>query len=214
MLKGITYSFSPEKITAIVGRNGSGKSTLLNCMAGADLGYLGKTMFQQKDTTQYARHKMAKLGVLKTDQEPRTTISLTVGELIELSAPVTFHRGCLELAYRLLNHLPKEVLSQPLQEMSFGQRKIANLALMLLHEPQVLLLDEPVGGLSHDISIIIGKTLLDCKKLGLTIIVIEHDFDFLKEFADLALLLDEQKVAADGSARALLESDVVVKAFK
>lgn len=214
VLSGIDYSFETGAITGIIGRNGSGKSTLLNCMAGQDLAYLGRIKLHERDVSRYPRYKMAQLGVIKTDQEPGGTISLTLRDMIELSEPLSSENGCCKLANQLIAHLPNDLQFQPLNQMSFGQRKIANLALALMHEPKVLLLDEPIGGLSYDIIDLIGRTLIECRKLDLTTIVIEHDFDFLIKFADFALLINDENVAATGEAKSVLTSKSVLKAFK
>jgi branched-chain amino acid transport system permease protein len=187
------------KIYGIVGANGSGKSMFFNILTGVVKADLAEASFDGKNILNFAPEKIARLGISRTFQSVRLQKELTVIENISLVKTANipkllwdalFERFSLltldfNYARELLNNInlsPYE--NQHVSELSFGQQKAIEIIRAISSNPQLLLLDEPMSGLSLQVRSILVDELLRLKNTGTTIAIIEHDLDFLNTICD------------------------------
>lgn len=210
-------------ITGLVGPNGSGKSTLLNCFSGTikptsgSIVYEGITTSENPVTAYYA-------GMSRTFQSARLFPQLSVMEnllLVEDSKPLflSFHKkksereqmSKIRSVLKLLGIQAKE--TDLAEDLSYGQKKLVELARVLLSEKEILLLDEPFAGLFPKVINSLIEILITLKKSGKTIILVEHNMRIIKRLCDRVIVLDAGSVIADGTADEVFDAKQVREAY-
>lgn len=206
-LTSVTFEAKSGAITGIIGPNGSGKSTLINVL----------TSMIQGDT---GRVKMG-ARFSRTFQDSRLWENVTVLDTILLSLQtrnvfaslITFSPQTAEainIIKRIgLNH---HTHTQA-RHLSYGQRKLLELGRALAGNTKILFLDEPFAGLFPETIEKIKAILLEEKKKGAAIVLIEHDMSIIKELCDYVYVLDSGKNIAEGSANEVLDNPKVKTAY-
>ncbi len=213
-----------KKITAIIGPNGSGKTTLFNIISQILKQDSGEIMLNEKNLTELLDFQVAKLGVSRTFQEVRLFRNLTVGQHLEIALSESDEKLLKSVFKKSSNKNKKisDILSLVnLQEyskfyatdLSYGQRKLLDLAIAVAKPHKVLMLDEPVAGINPKIRVEIKKILKSLMKKGETILLIEHDMNFVMGLADYIYVLDYGKVIAQGSPREIKKNQKVLEAY-
>jgi ABC-type branched-subunit amino acid transport system ATPase component len=215
-------------VTGIVGPNGAGKTTLFNTLAGELVPTAGTVHLGDRDITGTAAHTVARLGVRRTFQIVRLAARLTVLDNVALGSveataglvPSLLLRreqrrlhtirdeartalarvGCAHLADRHPGELP------------LGERRLVEVARALMGRPALLLLDEPASGLADDQRAQLGELV---RELGRTtsIVVIEHDVDFIASVAERVIVMAEGAKIFEGAAEDAFRDPVVVTAY-
>ena len=106
-----------------------------------------------------------------------------------------------------------EKITTKAKNLSYGQSKLLNLAMNIAKNHEILLLDEPVAGVNPRLRKKIGNILLDLKKQGETILLIEHDMNFVINLSDLIIVMDEGKIILQGDRKKILSNEKVLKAY-
>lgn len=207
ILDGASFQLRPGAITCLLGSNGSGKTTLFNLITGflrPDAGSIG---FGATEITGKAPFHISRLGAGRTFQDLRLIGKLSVRENVLLALPQ--HPGenlgrallppCLhrkrdavdarKTSVLLAEYFLVEVADQPASEISYGQQKLLTLACCAAMDARLLLLDEPVAGISPEYREHIAERLAGLKAAGKTILLIEHQPDFLEHSGDAFLFL-------------------------
>jgi len=222
-LDDCNLKIEPGKITALIGPNGSGKTTLFNIISNIlkkDSGsvYLGKQKLSNKKDFEIAR-----LGISRTFQETRFFRNLSIKEHLEivldennekllrsLGDKENFDDEIKEILGLVgLDKSPKTIVSH----LSYGQKKLLNLAVSIVKPHKVLILDEPVAGVNPKLRDQIKKILRNLINNGETILIIEHDMNFIMDLADYVFVLDEGKVIAEGKAKQVQKNKNVLEAY-
>src|SRR3989344_825123 len=210
-LDGCDIKIKKEKITAIIGPNGSGKTTLFNVISGLTRPDRGKIIFNGENIVEIEDFKIAKLGISRTFQEVRLFKNLTIEDHLKIALGE-------DDEYILKSLTKKEVnagkIKEPLNlvgldkdldtyvtDLSFGQRKLLDLTVAIAKKHSILMLDEPVAGINPELRKKIKGILRDLRRKGETIILIEHDMNFVMDLADYVYVLDYGKVIAQGIPR-------------
>ena len=203
-----TFEIGGGRITAIIGPNGAGKSTLLNLITGFLRPDSGRICYGETSLIGRSPHIIARLGVCRTFQDLRLIRGLTVLDNL-LLAGADEHRAqeCLDVV-GLPNH--EEAYAGAL---SYGQQKLLTLACCLAAGSDHLLLDEPVAGVHPDLVEQVEVVLKDLQRQGKTIVVIEHNLDFVKRVSDRVIVLAEGTIIAEGTASEVLSQKQVVDAY-
>lgn len=209
------------KITAIIGPNGSGKTTLFNILSRLEKADDGEILFDGKDITNLRDFQIAKLGFSRTFQDVRLFRNLTVKDHIEIALSDEY-----EFLFDSLFKKKKDKLNEILDivglgeygdtivsELSYGQRKLADLAMAIAKKHKIILLDEPVAGVNPLLRNEIKIILKELRKKGETIAVIEHDMNFVMDIADFVYVLDYGKVIESGTPRMIQKSRKVLEAY-
>ena len=223
-LNGTNIKVTPKKITAIIGPNGSGKTTLFNTISGLlkiDSGYI---VFSDKRLTNFKDFQIARYGISRTFQDVKLFKHLTIQDHIEIADSEDdenifksfFKRKEIkeERVERILNtvQLHKDPNTYA-SDLSYGQRKLLDLATALSKPHEILLLDEPVAGINPQLRKKIQKKIKHLNKQGETILLIEHDMNFVMELADYIYVMDEGKVIAKGKPEQIQNNKKVLEAY-
>ncbi|MCX6802967.1 MAG: ABC transporter ATP-binding protein [Candidatus Diapherotrites archaeon] len=215
------------KITALIGPNGSGKSTLFNLVSGVLEADSGEIEFNNKVITKLAIEKRALLGISRVFQQPRVFSNLTLEENLLLAIgqdDTKFWKSFFGLnsdTKEQLGQVNKALVSVGLDELkkkqatdlSFGQKRLVELSRAMLTKHKLLMLDEPVGGVTPPMRKKIAQILGHIRDSGSTIFLIEHDMNFVLGIADEVFVLDEGKIIAHGTPAQIRKNKKVLEAY-
>jgi urea transport system ATP-binding protein len=209
VVDGLALSVEEGELRCVIGPNGAGKTTLLDMICGKTRPSRGSIKFKTHELTELIEYEVTRLGVGRKFQTPSTYEDLTVLENLEISYPekrgvvgsLFFTRDAAlrdkidEVAHRifLADHLDEKA-----GRLSHGQKQWLELGMLLMQDPELLLLDEPVAGMSprereRTAELLSGVTA------GRSTIVIEHDMAFVRMIAHTVTVMHQGRVLAEGS---------------
>lgn len=195
-------------VHCVIGPNGAGKSTLFHLVSGLVRPDSGRVEFDGRDITRWSLEAVSRLGLVRSFQTPRVFTTLTVGDNLRLAAAT--RRQSEE---QLQSHLERFGLlvapKTPTSALGHGQRKRLELALAVACQPKLLLLDEPTAGMNAQETEELEKVIREVAERT-TIVVIEHDIDFVRRMADRLSVLHRGSLIREGTV-AEIESDAVVR---
>lgn len=210
-------------ITGLIGPNGSGKTTLFNVITGYERADSGKVRFNNIDITGYGPDKVFGLGIGRTFQITRIFPRLTVTENMHVAIrrkglASVFSRwtasGESERAMRLLQLVGLTHLKdQPAGSLSFGQRKLLELAFILIAEPSVILLDEPAGGVNPTLIGQLGARIRELNQQGVTFLIVEHNMEFVMGLCDKVMVMHRGSKLAEGTPAEVRANPAVLEAY-
>jgi branched-chain amino acid transport system ATP-binding protein len=228
----VSFQVQPGELFAVIGPNGAGKTSLFNVISRVYQPVTGKVTFDGRDLLRLKTHQVAPAGIARTFQNLGQFPTTTVLDYLLLGRHTRMHSGILldgiyvglarneekkNRAYclHLLELLGLERwYNSPLSSLPYGLQKRADLARALALEPKLLLLDEPVAGMSLEETEEIASVILDIKEqLGVTQILVEHDMAVVMGIADRVLVLDFGRVIAQGSTTEVQANPDVIKAY-
>lgn len=207
-----SFEIETGKITALIGPNGSGKTTIFNLISGIIKPDQGGIFLNNQNIINYSVDRISNFGISRLFQQPRLFKNLTVKENLLLAIDnedVKFWKNIFGLnkttaekegaVLKILKDVGiLETKNKLAGDLSFGQKRLMELAMAILNPHQLLILDEPVGGVSPKIKENIAKFLLDLKKQGQTILIIEHNMPFIMNIADWIIVINVGRVIAEG----------------
>lgn len=211
-------------LTAIIGPNGSGKSTLFNVISRLVKEDRGEILLNGNRLSKKEDYQVAKQGVARTFQDVRLFKNLTIKEHLEIAMEREDESVILSLFTRGENNDKKikEILdlvglkkdwNTLATDLSYGQRKLLDLAVAIAKPHEILMLDEPVAGINPQLRREIAQILKKLDKQGETILLIEHDMNFVMGVAEYIYVLDEGKVIAHGKPLAIQSNKKVLEAY-
>ncbi|MFY1671771.1 urea ABC transporter ATP-binding protein UrtD [Plantactinospora sp. WMMB334] len=191
----------------LIGPNGAGKTTLIDVITGLTRPASGSVRFAGEEIVGRREHQIVRLGIGRTFQTSVVFEQLTVLENLDLAA--TFRRplGALlrrrrgvadQVAQALDTTGLAELANRPAGVLSHGQRQWLEIGMLLAQRPSLLLLDEPVAGMSRDERARTGELLRQVAREH-TVVVVEHDMDFLRRFASTVTVLHEGRLLCEGT---------------
>lgn len=203
-LEDASLSVRSGSITGVIGPNGSGKSTLFNIVAGALRPDSGAVYIGGRDTTRSGPAQVCRQGVGRTFQISRLFAEMTVLEnLVAVAHGRTDHEAVAR-ALELLDFLEVAPLREKwAAELSYGQRKLVEIARALMLDPKLMLLDEPFAGINPRLQNRIVGHLQALRQGGMTVFFIDHEMRIVLEICDLLYVLAEGRVIASGSAEGI-----------
>lgn len=222
-LDGVDLLVERGEVHGLIGPNGSGKSTLLKCIAGDELASEGRVCLDGADITFAPSHVRARAGISIKFQITSVLPGLTVFDnlLLALQARDTLRALALSrtrrrLADRVFSLLDDFRLGQRAHEvagtLSHGEQQWLEIAMALASQPRLLLLDEPTAGMSLEERRVTGD-LLRPFAAHCSIVIVEHDLDFIRDICDCLTVLDQGKVLESGSVAAIQASDKVKEVY-
>jgi ABC-type branched-subunit amino acid transport system ATPase component len=230
-LDNCSLTVERQTITGLVGPNGAGKSTLIEVVCGALRPHKGKVVFDGKDIGGLARNKVARLGVIRTFQISKQFATLPVIENMLIAAPgqlgemplraILYRRGWVrqeeELRVRARALLEWIGMSgtelQPAGTLSGGQRRLLDIARALMGKPKLLLLDEPTAGVYPVMAKLIAQRLRELPSLGVTVLLIAHDMEFIEGTCDEVIAMAQGRVLTRGTMAFVRESPELLQAY-
>jgi branched-chain amino acid transport system permease protein len=203
----------PGQRVAIMGSNGAGKTTLINALSGFVPLSQGRVTLGDTDITNLAPYARARLGLSRTFQLPKLAEVLTVRQNLE-----AWHGFSPEMQARsewLMEHFwVSSVADVPVDMLSFGFRRRVELVRSLVCRPEVLLLDEPVGGLEDEEVERLIEVLLELQRMeGWGLLLIEHNLDFVKGVADHLMVMQNGALITEGGIDEVWEDERVRRIY-
>ena len=235
-LQGVTVEFDGFKalditkfgvhyneLRVVIGPNGAGKTTLCDVISGKTKVKSGRIFFHKTETTGMADAEIARMGVGRKFQTPTVFDSLTVYENMELALPGRrqvflnlWGREKPEQRDRILTILKRvhliDAINTPARYLSHGQRQWLEISMLVVADPKLLLVDEPAAGLTDHETGMTADLLLELRGTH-TIIVIEHDMDFVRRLGGKVTVLDNGKLLAEGTLDEVSADPQVIEAY-
>jgi urea transport system ATP-binding protein len=221
-LNDLNLALQPGELRAVIGPNGAGKTTFLDVITGKVRPTQGDVLFRGVSLVGTTEHRIARLGIGRKFQTPRVYQNLTARRNLELAVS---RRSPFDLLFRRLDgssqdrveHLLGVVGLAPQAQqqaggLSHGQKQWLEIAMLLAQDPDLLLVDEPVAGLSDEETERTGE-LLRSLAGDHTVLVIEHDMDFIRNLDSPVTVLHEGHVLCEGSMEAVQSDPRVIEVY-
>ena len=201
ILKDLTFSLRKGKVTCLLGRNGAGKTTTLKSIMGLVDKTEGLISFNDETISEISPHHRPKKGIGYVPQGRRLFSELTVEENLEIG--LLTRRKSEVTKNNVLTMFPKlkERLDQISGTLSGGEQQMLALARALCIEPTLLLLDEPTEGLQPSMISLIRNSILELKKQGVSILLVEQRVDSILSIADEILVIENGSIIFSADAK-------------
>jgi urea transport system ATP-binding protein len=215
---GVDLTIAEGEIRFLIGPNGAGKTTLIDTVTGLVKAAAGSVRFAGREMLGLKEYEVVREGIGRTFQTPTVFERLSVVENIDLAASFRrpLHRmlrrrhGVDDAIAGALDEVDlRTFVDRPAGTLSHGQRQWLEIGMLLVQDPRLLLLDEPVAGMTREERTRTGE-LLRAIALTRTLVVVEHDMDFVRRFASRVTVLHEGKVLCEGSV-AEVQADLIVQ---
>lgn len=231
IFKDLSLSVEAGNIYALMGSNGAGKTTLFNIINGFIRPQNGKVFFNSSYITNQPPYRINLHGIGRTFQDLRLITKLTVKENIILAMqhnptdnwlnamlPKTFHQSTRQELDKKAEEIIEqfflcEVQNSQAGEISYGQQKLLSLACCVANGATLLLLDEPVAGIQPEYRNKVAMLLEQLKEQGKTILLIEHNTDFIADVADKIFFLHGGEISTFDNIQLLKENPLVIEAY-
>lgn len=231
-LSAVTFGVPTGQICGVIGPNGAGKTTLFNVASSLQPVTSGTIWVQGRKLPSARPHELVRRGLARTFQHVGLFTSMSVLDNIMVGAaapwsarwptrylgvppPRRIEREIRASAEAMLDLLDLgDLRAKGVNELPFGSAKRVELARALAAQPQVLLLDEPAGGLTRrEVDEFGGLIATAASDLALTVVIVEHHMGLVSSLCERLVVLDHGVVVADGDVQETLKSDVVVAAY-
>lgn len=230
-VNGVTCSFQPGTLTAIVGPNGAGKTTYFNLISGQLKATEGRVWLGDSELTAQPASARTRAGLGRAFQLTNLFPHLSVVENVRLAVQAIHegrHRHGLNLwsiwsDHKALQQRAEEILAgvaldarrdDPVASLPHGDQRKLEVALLMALAPQVYMFDEPTAGMSHDEAPVILDLIRKLKQdKSKTILLVEHKMDVVRELADRIIVLHNGTLVADGEPAEVIASPVVQQAY-
>jgi urea transport system ATP-binding protein len=206
-LDDVDLTVEAGELRFLIGPNGAGKTTLIDCITGLTRPVAGEVRFEGKALGRLPEHRRVRLGIGRSFQTPTvfetlTTIdNLDLAESFRRALPKLFmrRRGVSDGVAATVERIGlQDVAHRPAGTLSHGQKQWLEIGMLLVQRPRLLLLDEPVAGMSPQERQATGELLQELAG-DHTVVVIEHDMAFLRRFAHRVTVLHEGRILSEGS---------------
>ena len=215
-LKGISLSVAGASTVTIIGANGAGKTTTLRAVSGLVPLSSGEIRFQGERIDRLPPEKRVGAGIAQVPEGRRCFPELTVQENLLVGAFLRSDKaGVMRDLEQVFSRFPrlKERRNQMAKTLSGGEQQMLAIGRALMSGPQLLLLDEPSMGLSPVMVQEIARILLDIRRQGIPVVLVEQNAELALRLADRAYVLEIGSVVLEGAARELHENDHVRRAY-
>lgn len=211
VLHSVSLTLDVGQIIAVIGRNGMGKTTLIRSVAGLTPPQQGSILFGGRDISRLAPHVIARMGMALVPQGRRVFPSLTVDENLRVAARGA-GRWTAETVYRLFGGLAQRRRHRGTQ-LSGGEQQMLAIGRALMTNPRCLLMDEPSEGLAPLLVGQVGQVLLELKRSGLSVLLVEQNLPLVLQVADAVYVLSKGAVVFSGSPASLQRDPEVMARY-
>lgn len=212
-----------NELRVVIGPNGAGKTTVLDLICGKTKSTEGTINFMEKELTSMAEHEIVRAGVGRKFQTPSIYENLTVDQNLEMSYPqgrnvfkALFFKRTQAVDEQVMKIAGEIMLTDFLDMeaalLSHGQKQWLEIGMLLMQNPKLLMLDEPVAGMSAKER---DQTAELLRKISSnrSVLVIEHDMEFVKKIADKVTVLHQGKILAEGTMDAVQANEDVIEVY-
>ena len=219
----LNFYLDKNELHVVIGPNGAGKTTVLDLICGKTKATSGSIKFLDKELTELNEHEIVRAGVGRKFQTPSIYDNLTVLENLEVSYPygrgvfgsLMFKRNATVL--NKINEIAKEIMLDESLDveaglLSHGQKQWLEIGMLLIQDPQLLMLDEPVAGMSVKEREQTAD-LLNKISQGRSVLVIEHDMEFVARIAQKVTVLHQGKIIASGDMDKVQSDPKVIEVY-
>lgn len=223
-VNGMDLQLMPGELRFLIGPNGAGKTTMLDVICGKVKAASGTLRFKEQfDISRKKEYEIAELGIGRKFQAPSIFVGLTVYENLELA--MSQNRSVWATLRATLSREDHIRISRQLDMiglshrahvtaggLSHGEKQWLEIGMMLMQEPTLLLLDEPVAGMTDTETEKTGELLQEIVKER-TVVVVEHDMEFVRSFATKVTVMHEGKLLKEGTMQEVQEDEVVSEVY-
>ncbi|WP_373487859.1 ATP-binding cassette domain-containing protein [Blastomonas sp.] len=206
----VDFALKEGELRCVIGPNGAGKSTFFKLLTGQIIPTSGKILFAGQDVTGLPSHKIARLGVGIKNQKPDVFDGLLVRENLWLAAQFAHDKaGAEHQVDKVIDRLQLGSLAHRLVgELAHGQRQWVEIGMVMAREPRLILLDEPSAGMSQDERVRTADLLKELNRTT-TIVVVEHDMQFIKRIADIVTVFHRGAILREAHVDVVLKDPEV-----
>lgn len=230
-IDNLSMSVKKGQIYGIIGPNGAGKTTLFNCITGIYTPEMGDILYKGKNIKGVAPYKIAELGILRTFQTIRLFSEMSVAENImsgrHIKSKQKWYHGIIHTpAYykdekenwlkvaKLMEFFNiSKYATKPAGDLSYGVQRKVEMARALAAQPDLLILDEPAAGLNENETIELSKTIKEIQKMGITILMIEHDMDMIMSLTEYITVINFGAKISEGTPSFVQDDPAVIEAY-
>ncbi len=210
-------------ITGLIGPNGSGKTTLFNVTTCYETPDEGEILFEGRSIVRGTPDEVFRLGLARTFQLTRVFPRLSVLENMHVASQRKGFRSLLSRwsfsheqrrALELLEFVGiAHLKDMPAGNLSYGQKKLLEFAYVLIADPQVILLDEPAGGVNPSVIQQLSERIRALNKSGVTFLIVEHNMEFVMALCDRVMVMHRGAKIADGKPDGVRKDPAVLEAY-
>ncbi len=222
-IDGLNLYVEQGELRVIIGPNGAGKTTLLDLICGRTRASAGHIRFKDQELTRLREHEIVRAGIGRKFQTPSIYETLSVGENLEVSYPkgrsvfgaLTYRRtpDLLARVHEVAEQIGlQDRLADEAALLSHGQKQWLEIGMLLMQDPELLMLDEPIAGMSareRDVTAQLLRRICQDRSM----IVIEHDMDFVARIADKVTVMHQGRILAEGQMEAVQADPKVVEVY-
>ncbi|ATW89618.1 amino acid/amide ABC transporter ATP-binding protein 1 (HAAT family) [Halohasta litchfieldiae] len=230
---GVSFEVEAGSLTGLIGPNGAGKSTTFNCITGVHEPTAGNVYLNGEEITGLAPYEIAQRGLVRTFQIARELSEMTVLENLMLAPKHQLGESAIRsvlpglrddvvdqeeelrerawetLEFFEIDHLATEYAGT----LSGGQRKLLEMARVLMTDPEVVLLDEPLAGVNPTLEEKLLDRIHDLRAEGYTFLFVEHDMDVIMNNCERIIVMHQGRVLAEGTAEDIRNNEQVIEAY-
>ncbi|MBN1322350.1 MAG: ABC transporter ATP-binding protein, partial [Thermoleophilia bacterium] len=214
--KGISLEVGEGEVVALIGANGAGKTTLLRSISALKRIESGEIVFEGERVDQVPGHELVRKGIAHVPEGRIVFGPMTVTDNLRMGAYLRKDKAEVKRDIEsLYEHFPvlKERGRQLAESLSGGEQQMLAVARALMAKPKLLLMDEPSMGLSPIMVEMVGKIIVDIRKQGLSVLLVEQNATMALALSDRAYVLEVGSIVLEGPAGEVAQNDIVKKAY-
>jgi urea transport system ATP-binding protein len=222
-LNQLNFSMDVGELRVVIGPNGAGKTTFLDVITGKVQPTVGRVLFKGRNLRSLPEYKIARLGIGRKFQTPRIYLNLTPRENLEIT--INKEKNVFSTLFGRSNTVEKNNIKGLLETigltpkadiraglLSHGEKQRLEIGMLVAQSPDLLLVDEPVAGLTDEETYNIGELLLALAQSH-SILVIEHDMEFVRQIAKKVTVLHEGSVLCEGNFEEVQNDSRVIEVY-
>ncbi|MFC0272813.1 urea ABC transporter ATP-binding protein UrtD [Metabacillus herbersteinensis] len=223
-LQGVDLQVQNGEILFLIGPNGAGKTTLLDVICGKTKSTNGEVLFNERiSLTKLPEQKIVHEGVARKFQAPSIFLQLTPFEILEIA--MKQKKGLFSILIAKMSKAQQEKIELLLKKINLydvrndlagslahGQKQWLEIGMQLIQEPKLLLLDEPIAGMSGEERTKTGELIKEIAKTC-SVLIVEHDMDFVRKFSTRVVVMHEGRVLCEGTMEEIKENEEVKNVY-